>query len=269
METGFVTISGSKIYWEKAGSGDPIIFIHADALDTRQWDLQFEYFSKKFTVVRFDIRGFGKSEIPTEAPYSFSEDLFILMNALSIQKAHIVGLSLGAAIGIDFSLTHPEKVTSLVLADSGISGDGFNEKFIKNIKTIEELAKNDQIDSAKKDWSDLSIFNYSRRLPVVWEKVQKMVCDTSGYRWYGKNQPIDINPPAIERLSEIKSNTLVLVGEHDNDDFQRKANLLNKKISGNQLISIPNAGHLSNMDNPEIFNHTMESFYFECFDEKA
>jgi len=260
MESGFETIGGSKIYWEKAGKGDSIIFVHADALDTRQWNSQFEYFSKKFTVLRFDIRGFGKSEIPTDTPYSFSEDLYILMKSLSISKAHIIGLSLGAAVSIDLALSHPEKVISLVLADPGISGDGFDKTFINNINIIIELAKTGNIDEAKKIWSNLSIFDYSRKLPTVWKQIQKMVSDTSGYRWYTKHQPIDINPPAITRLSKIQKPTLVLVGKHDIDDFQRKARLLHENIYGSRFMMIPHAGHLSNMDNPEIFNQAVDSF---------
>jgi len=262
MESGFVTIGGSKIYWEKAGKGDPIIFVHADALDARQWNPQFEYFYNKFTVIRYDVRGFGKSEIPTDEPYSFFEDLCSLMESLSIQQAHFVGLSLGSAIIIDLALTHPEKVRSVVLADPGISGDGFNKTFIESINKIIALAKDDKMDFAKKIWLDLPIFDYSRKLPKVWEQVQKMVRDTSGYRWYGSNQSIDIVPAAAQRLSEIKKPTLVLVGEHDIDDFQRKSRLLHEKISGSRFVKISNAGHLSNMDNPEEFNRAVDSFLF-------
>jgi len=259
MENGFVTIGGSKIYWEKEGAGEPLVFIHADALDTRQWDKQVQYFSKKYTVIRYDIRSFGKSDIPTDVPYSFSEDLNILLDSLSVPPAHFVGLSLGSAVILDLAITHPEKVRSMVLSDSGISGDGFNEEFIKSITNIVTLAKSGKTEAAKKAWSDLSIFDYSRKLPEVWVQVQKMVDDTSGYRWYGKNQPVDIDPSAVKRLSEIKVPTLVLVGQHDIDDFQRKSRLLHAQISGSQLITISNAGHLSNMDNAEEFNRAIDS----------
>lgn len=255
-----IKIDGSKIYYEKEGRGDPIIFLHADALDSRQWDTQFAYFAKKYTVVRYDIRGFGKSHNPTDAPYSFSEDLFLFMKHLSLDKAHVVGLSLGAAISIDFALTYPQKVRSLVLADAGISGDGFDESFLKNINIITHLAKDGDLARAKEAWLNLSIFDYSRKNFDVWNSVKEMVNDTSGYRWYGKNQPIEIDPPAIKRLPNIKAPTLVLVGEHDTPDFQRKSKLLHEKIQGSQFAIIPNAGHLSNIDNPEEFNKTVDSF---------
>lgn len=75
FKKGFFTISGSKIYYEIAGKGEPLIFIHADTLDTRQWDSQFKFFARKYQVIRYDIRGFGRSSIPSTESYSFSEDL--------------------------------------------------------------------------------------------------------------------------------------------------------------------------------------------------
>ena len=75
MKSGYVSIRDSNIYYETAGQGETIIFVHADTLDTRQWDPQFHYFAKRFQVIRYDIRGFGKSELPGNKPYSFSEDL--------------------------------------------------------------------------------------------------------------------------------------------------------------------------------------------------
>ena len=256
-----ITISGSKIYYEKAGSGEPIIFLHADALDHRQWDTQAAYFSQKYTVFSLDIRGFGKSDVPTDASYSFSEDLLALIDALSIQKTHLVGLSLGSAIAIDFALTHADRVLSLVLADSGIAGDGFSEPFIANIRSIVSKAKNHDLAGAKKEWLSLSIFDYSRKYPDVWKQIELMVDNTSGYRWFGANQPIDIDPPAAARLSDIHVPTLVLVGEHDIEDFQRKSKLLHEKISGSKFVIISGAGHLSNMDNPEAFNQTVQKFF--------
>ena len=260
MQSGFTPITGSKIYWEKVGQGEPIVFVHADALDTRQWDSQLAYFSKKYTVIRYDIRGVGKSDVPADEPYSFSEDLYVLLGSLSVTKAHFVGLSLGAAIIIDLALTHPEIVRSLVLADAGISGDGFSDAFMKRIKRITDLAKSGNLDAARKIWLDLAIFDISKKMPNVWKQIQNMVDVTSGYRWYGINQPVDIAPPAVENLSSIKVPALVLVGEHDIEDFQRKSCLIHEKIPGSQFAAIPAAGHLSNMDNPEVFNGTVDSF---------
>ncbi len=263
MKSGYVTITGSKIYYEITGSGGPIIFIHADTLDTRQWQSQVERFSSKYQAITYDIRGMGKSDLPAQGAYSFSEDLYQLMEKLNIQSAHLVGLSLGAAIAIDFTLTHQDKVLTLTLADAGISGDGFEEEFLSEIGKVVTFAKHMQLNETRKSWADLHIFDYSRSNPEVWDNVTKMVQDTSCYRWYGDNQPINISPVAVERLSELKIPTLIMVGEYDIPDFQRKAQLLHEKIVNNKLVVIPSAGHLSNLDNPEFFNTQLASFLKE------
>lgn len=260
MTKEFIEIGDGKTYVEKDGAGETIIFVHADTLDSRQWDEQVKYFAPKYELVRYDIRGFGKSDLPKEKPYSFSEDLNSLMESLGIEKAHFVGLSLGAAIIIDFVLTHPDKVKSLVLADPGISGDGFDQTFINSINQIVLFSKEDKIEEAKQSWLDLDIFNYSKSHPSTWGKIQEMVTETSCYRWYGMNQPISLQPAAAERLSEIKPPTLIIVGEHDIPDFQRKAKLINAKISGSELKVISDAGHLSNLDNPKEFNEAISRF---------
>jgi len=260
IEAGYKEISGSKIYYETTGSGDPMIFLHADTLDSRQWEEQFKYFSRKYQVIRYDMRGFGRSDIPTNEPYSFSEDLNQLMKALSLQKAHLVGLSLGGAEILNFALAHPQKVLSLVLVDSGIHGDEFEQSFKDSVKVVIDLAKMGELAKARHTWSNLSFFDVSRGNSQVWSQVEQMINDTSCYRWYGDNQPITSKPPAVERLSEIHIPTLIIVGEHDVSDFQRKAQLLHKGIHDSKFTVVPNAGHLSNMDNSDVFNLAVDTF---------
>jgi 3-oxoadipate enol-lactonase len=260
MNSGYLTISGSKIYYEITGNGEPLIFLHADTLDSRQWQPQVDYFSSNYQVITYDIRGFGKSDLPSKEHYSFSEDLYLLMERLNIKTANIVGLSMGAAIAIDFALTHPDMVTTLTLADAGISGDGFGEEFISAIGKIISHAKKMELDKTKQTWSDLHIFDFSRSNPKVWDVVTTMVQDTSCYRWYGNNQPINISPPAAASLTTITVPTLIIIGEHDIPDFQRKAKLLKEKVPNSKLVTISSSGHLSNLDNPILFNQVLSEF---------
>lgn len=256
----FVEIKGSRMYYEITGEGEAIVFIHADGLDCSMWDAQYEYFKNKYTIIRYDIRGFGKSDVPSEQPYSFAEDLNILLQHLSIEKAHLVGLSLGGAIAIDFALLCPDKTLSLIVADSGIAGSGFSEKFLREVDTIIALAKENKLAEAKAKWLNLDFFEYSRKLPKVWSRIETMVADTSGYRWFGNNQPIDLQPLASERLQDVHVPTLIVIGEYDIADFQKKVPFMHEKIKNSRVIQIPNAGHLSNMDNPDRFNKELEVF---------
>src|SRR5215471_9330956 len=95
VETGFVQVNKARLYYEKAGSGNAVIFVHGFALDCRMWNENFFELAKQFHVVRYDARGFGKSDLPTDEPYSHHEDLNILLRQLGISNACFIGLSMG------------------------------------------------------------------------------------------------------------------------------------------------------------------------------
>ncbi len=121
VKTGTAAVNGTELYYEIRGSGDPVVLLEGGGLDRRLWDDQFEVFARSYRVVRMDVRGFGKSA-DVSGPYQSHEDLHGLLEALGISRAHLVGLSLGGRIAIDFALTYPNMVSSLVLVGPGLSG---------------------------------------------------------------------------------------------------------------------------------------------------
>src|SRR5712692_1960735 len=90
-------------------------------MDSRMWDDQFDVFAQHYRVIRYDMRGFGNSDLPTES-ISFHGDLYSLLNFLDIEKACVLGLSVGGSIAINFTLTHPEMVDKLILVAAGLGG---------------------------------------------------------------------------------------------------------------------------------------------------
>src|SRR5262249_28597395 len=122
VKSGFGMIAEPSLYYEEiAGDGIPVVLIHGGQLDRRMWDDQFQVFAKEVRVIRYDVRGFGKSPAATK-PYSDIDDLHQLLKFLNIKKAHLVGLSLGGRIAIDFTLEHPEMAASLTAVGPGLSG---------------------------------------------------------------------------------------------------------------------------------------------------
>src|SRR5210317_848418 len=108
IETGFAEVNGTRLYYELAGTGDPIVLIHGNFGDRRYFDGQFDVLARAHRVLRYDIRGYGKSMLPIEGvPYSDFEDLEALMAHLDIDRAHIAGFSLGSGTAVDFCLAHP------------------------------------------------------------------------------------------------------------------------------------------------------------------
>ena len=121
-QQGFIEVNGTRLYYEMAGAGDAVVFLHGFTLDTRMWDDQFERFAEQYHVIRYDLRGFGQSAVPTDAPYAHFDDLKALLDALGIEQAHLVGLSKGGGVALDFALAFPTYVRGLVLIDSILGG---------------------------------------------------------------------------------------------------------------------------------------------------
>ena len=136
-----ITVNETSLYYEAKGRGLPIVFISGGGiLDRRGWDEQFEFFSKYYRVIRYDVRGIGKSARP-QTQFSHSEDLYALLTLLKIQRAHVVGLSVGGAIAIDFAISHPAMVDHLVLAASGLSSDSKSKENIQGLDALSTLMK--------------------------------------------------------------------------------------------------------------------------------
>lgn len=241
-----------SIYFEIKGTGETVVFIHGFTLDHRMWNEQVKYFSKNYQTLTYDMRGFGKSPLPNE-PYSHANDLSRLLMDLKIKKAHIVGLSLGGEVAIDFVLTYPEFVSSLIVADTSLGG-------YKSTVDWRTYAKEQGIENAKKNWLNHEVFGTTRENSTVLKELEAMVSDYSGWHWLNKDTREKLPASALSRLQEILVPTLIITGENDLPYFQVIAELLHKGIKNSQKKVIMNAGHMSNMEKPEEFNKAVGSF---------
>ncbi len=122
MATGFADINGGKLYFELDGQGPALVMIHGGLVNHHLWDEQFDYFVHHgYQVLRYDVRGFGQSSIPDRS-FSYHDDLKLLLDSLGIERAIVMGLSMGGAIAIDFTLAYPDKVEALIPVAAGLSG---------------------------------------------------------------------------------------------------------------------------------------------------
>ena len=119
--TGFANFNGGKLYYEVAGGGTPLVLIHGGLVNSGLWDKQFYVLAEHFRVVRYDVRGYGQSDSPT-APFSHYDDVRQLLDFLNIDRAAVLGLSMGGAIAIDFALAYPERTLALIPVAAAISG---------------------------------------------------------------------------------------------------------------------------------------------------
>lgn len=252
MQSGMVPVQRGQLYFETCGDGEPIIFLHGFTFDHRMWQPQVDYFSKQYEVITYDMRGFGKSTLPTTA-YSHHEDLCQLMSFLKIDAASIIGLSLGGEMATDFTLSYPQMVRKLILADASMHGFDSTVDWQVHAQTVGLI-------EAKNRWLNHQVFKTTAIPNKMHNELKTMVADYSGWHWFNHDPREKLSPPAIDRLAEITCPTLIITGSQDLSYFQTIADKYHQDIVGSQKISIPEAGHMINMEKPEQFNTIIEQF---------
>jgi 3-oxoadipate enol-lactonase len=259
--SGIAAVNGTKLYYEVAGSGDPVVLVHAFTLDTRMWNDQFELLARNFRVIRYDARGFGKSAAPKPGePYSNAEDLAALLNHLDARQAHVVGLSMGGRFALDYAVTYPDGLRSLVVIDGVIGGWQWSREWLAAYAPIVEAGRRRDVGQAKSLWLGLPLFAPARAQPEVGVRLKQMVDDYSGWHFVNQNPERAVSPPALGRLGAIRAPTLVLVGERDLPDFHRMSERLERDIPGARRATIAGAGHMANMESPEAVNKALGGF---------
>ncbi len=260
-QSGFAELNGARLYYEIAGSGEPLVFIHGFSLDTRMWDDQWEFFARRYRVIRYDVRGFGKSSLPGMEPYAQADDLKALLEHLPAAPAHIVGLSMGGRIALDFAAAYPELARSLIPVDTTLGG--FTSTSKKDWGLPGALARSAGVTVGKNHWLSEELFAPANEQPRVAARLREMVEDYSGYHWTSRDPGRWSDAPAIRRLDQIRALTLVVVGERDLPDFHAIADLLAEQIPNARKVVIGGAGHLVNMEAPEEFNEVVLNFLRE------
>jgi 3-oxoadipate enol-lactonase len=248
--TEFIDHNHGKLYYEVTGSGEPIVFIHGFTLDQRMWQPQVEFFVEHgYQVITYDARGFGKSSMPTHS-YSHDEDLRALLKHLKIKSAHVVGLSMGGRIALNFTLAYPEMVRTLTLMDSAL--DGYDSEVDWDVH-----AKEEGVEQAKQNWMNHELFTGTKEDPEVIPDLKLMVDDYSGWHWLHKDPQDPEFTNARERLQEIEIPTLIIVGEKDLRYFHNIAEVLAEGIPGAEKVVISGAGHMVNMETTDQCNELL------------
>ena len=268
--TGFAEVNGTKLFYEVAGEGHPLVLIHGGLVDHHLWDEQYAVFVQRYKVIRFDIRGYGDSDLLKvgDAPYTMRDDLRALLQHLGIAKTYVMGLSMGGGMAIDFTLAYPEMVDALIPVAAGVSG------FIpENVDPAEQqaeteieaaFAQNDKpraVELTLRFWTDGPERTPEQTDPIVRQKVKAMT--TRNYQRaddVDAPDPLPLKPPAIERLGEIHVPTLIIVGSADVRTILVIADILEKGIKGAKKVIIPDTAHHLNMEKPAEFNQIVLDF---------
>jgi len=257
-----------KLYAEECGEGTPIILIHGHSFDTRQWDDNMEGLSRNHRIIRYDMRGYGKSDMPEEGKHFLhATDLLQLMDAMNVKKGHIVGLSLGAFVATDFMALYPERALSITVTGGAIHEvPGPDEP----ISYEEELSKRGEIqkikekglDEYKEQWIRAIMNSLGSKATETEPDIRSIIGDWKGW------QVLHIEPRPLlgssvkAKLKELKVKVplLVLIGEEDSAGSQESSQKLADLIPWNEKAYLQDAGHMNNMERPGEFNTAILGF---------
>ena len=248
-----VRVNDIELYYEIHGQGYPVVFLHGFAGTVNMWQPQVPALSREYQFITYDARGHGQSESPP-SPDQYSadivvEDLLQLLRTLGIEKAVVGGLSMGGYESLRFYLHHPQKVTALILMDTG---PGY-----RNPARREEW--NQQGEKLAKLLETEGIESFAPNAPTYTPRELVLRQNPVGLANMARKVMAQHDSWVIDNLGEIKVPTLVLVGEKDRA-FLQAADYMSKAIPGAQYTVIPEAGHAANQDNVEAFNQVVLDF---------
>lgn len=259
-KTGLATTNGASFYYEVAGEGAPVVLIHAGIADGRMWDDLFAALAGSYRVVRYDMRGFGRTA-PVEGPFAHPNDLAALLAQWGMERASLVGCSMGSKTALDFTLAHPERVERLVLTSPAVSGLAYDGPRPPQAEAID--AAEDAGDIARVNELETQLwFDGPRRPEEVEGRLRALVLEMNGIalanEGVGEEQPPPA--PAFGRVGEVVAPALVVVGELDVARTLAAADYLAAELPGARHEVIAGATHLPNMERPEEFNRLVVGF---------
>lgn len=263
-KSGYLQIDNSRLYYEVFGKGEPLVLIHAGVTDSRMWNFQINDLSKKFKVIRFDQRGFGKSSIP-DISYDPILDLLILLDSCKVNKVHLVGISLGALQAIDFAIKYPERIKTLIISGASFPDwplpEDVLEKHIEFTRYVYENGPDSAINRMLTDpfWSK-SIpdrkYMEGRQLymQILKENKQSFTVD-----WQLRKLSMGLK----EKLKDINCPVLMFRPGNEMPSIIPINDTIKDKVPEIEIAEISDVSHLLNMEKPKDFNRRIIEFIDE------
>lgn len=266
---GFAQSGEISLYYEDTGKGTPIVFVHEYASDLREWETQVRHFSRDYRCVTFNARGYPPSDVP-ERDDQYGQDAAVcdigaVLDHLELDRAFLVGLSMGAGASLHFTLRYPDRVHGLVFASGGSGSEpSTRQRFLVDALQAADLLEKEGmqplVDGLSYGATRIQLLNKD---PRSWEDFRKHLGEHSTrgsaltMRNYQALRPSlhDFEP----QLRALKVPTLIVAGDED-DPVLETALFIKRWMPGAGLIVLPKTGHAVNLEEPELFNQSMRHF---------
>jgi pimeloyl-ACP methyl ester carboxylesterase len=266
------TDDGVRLYYEETGSGTPVVFVHEFADDYRGYEGQMRYFGRRYRSIAYNARGYPPSDVP-EDPERYSQDrarddIRSVLDALTIAKAHIVGISMGGFATLHFGLAYPDRALSLVVAGCGYGAEpGKRQQFHdETAKTIAQIEAQGMGVAAKTYSLGPSRVQFQNKDPRGWNE---FAANLAGHSTKGSAltmRGVQAQRPSLwdltAQMGRLEVPTLVMTGDED-DPCLEPGLLMKRTIPTAALIVFPNTGHALNLEEPDLFNRSLDDFFHQ------
>jgi pimeloyl-ACP methyl ester carboxylesterase len=258
-----------RLYYEEAGIGTPIVFVHEFGGDHRSWEPQMRYFSRRHRCITFSARGFAPSDVPAAvSAYSQRQavdDILAVVDAAGVEKAHIVGLSMGGFATLHFGLVAPHRALSLTVAGAGYGAEKQYEEHFRSVSL--EVARQFETQGSEQFAKTYSLgasrVQFQNKDPRGWAEFATWLGEHDSTGSANTMRGVQAGRPSIydleESLKVMDVPMLVLTGDED-DHCLQPAIFLKKTVPACGLLVLPKTGHTSNLEEPERFNSFVGEF---------
>jgi pimeloyl-ACP methyl ester carboxylesterase len=263
------TDDGMKLHYEEIGAGAPVVFVHEFAADHRSWEMQMRHFGQRYRCITFGARGYPPSDVP-EKPESYSQnraadDILAVMDHLKIDKAHVVGLSMGGFATLHFGFRHPTRALSLVVAGVGYGAEKDQQaKFKGEVEVVaKSLTTEGMAKFAEKYAYGPTRVQFENKDPRGFAQFKKELGEHSALGSANTQLGVQAQRPSLydllDKMRALTVPTLVLTGDEDWPCLTPSV-LMKREIPSAALAVMPNCGHTINLEDPDLFNQIVGDF---------
>lgn len=264
------TDDGVRLYYEETGSGVPIVFLHEFAGDHRSWEAQVRRFARTYRCVVFAARGFPPSDVP-EDPAAYSQnravaDVLAVLDAAGIEKAFVVGNSMGGFGALHFALQHPERTLGSVVAGCGYGAHPDKEATFREESEKVAVAFETEGSEAMSRWYGVgpARVQYETKDPRGHAEHVRVLADHDPVGAANTMRGVQKGRPSLyamtDELAACEPPVLVIAGDEDNGVLETDL-MLKRTIPRCGLAILPKSGHVTNLEEPELFNELVQRFF--------